>query len=87
MLQKSINTLRSQPSPQQPVQQNNGIDEGLIRQILERIANLEQEMMGLKDEFSRWIKEFQDNLNLKADIDTVKALEQSLMDRLNEIVK
>lgn len=54
---------------------------------MERLQNLENELINLKNEFSRWIKEFQDSLNLKADIDTVMALEQSLLDRLNEIVK
>ena len=43
--------------------------------------------MNFKSEFSRWVKDCQDTLNQKADIDTVKALEQSLLDRLNEIVK
>jgi len=43
--------------------------------------------MTLRDEFSKWVKDFQDSLNLKADLDTVTLLEKSLMDRLNEIVK
>lgn len=44
-------------------------------------------MDNFKNEFGKWVKEFQDVLNQKADIETVKALEQSLLDRLNEIVK
>ena len=55
--------------------------------MLERIANLENELLALKDEFAQWSKQLMDDMRLKADIDTVKALEQSLMDRLNEIVK
>ena len=43
--------------------------------------------MNLREEFSKWVKDFQDSLNLKADLDTVTILEKSLMDRLNEIVK
>jgi len=43
--------------------------------------------MTLRDEFAKWVKDFQDSLNLKADLDTVTLLEKSLMDRLNEIVK
>lgn len=43
--------------------------------------------MNLREEFSKWVKDFQDSLNLKADLDTVTLLEKSLMDRLNEIVK
>ena len=43
--------------------------------------------MNLREEFSKWVKDLQDSLNLKADLDTVTLLEKSLMDRLNEIVK
>ena len=52
-----------------------------------RLANLENELINFRNEFARWAKDTQDTLNMKADIDTVKALEQSLLDRLNEIVK
>ena len=31
--------------------------------------------MGLKEEFSRWFEKMQNELNNKADIETVKALE------------
>ena len=48
---------------------------------------LENELMNFRDEFSKWVKDLQDSLNLKADLDTVTLLEKSLMDRLNEIVK
>jgi len=64
-----------------------GIDEETLNQLYNRIQNLEHEMDAFKNEFSRWLKDFQDSLNNKADIETVKALEQSLLDRLNEIVK
>jgi excinuclease UvrABC nuclease subunit len=54
---------------------------------MERVDNIENDIDMFKQEFSRWIKELQDSLNQKADIDTVKALENSLLERLNEIVK
>ena len=54
---------------------------------MQRLDAIENELMNFKSEFSRWVKDCQDTLNQKADIDTVKALEQSLLDRLNEIVK
>lgn len=38
----------------------------------------------LRDEFAKWIKEFQDNLNQKADF---AALDKALQDRLSDIVK
>ena len=41
----------------------------------------------MKNEFARWLKEFQDNLNHKADYDALTNLERMLIDRMNEIVK
>jgi phage shock protein A len=35
---------------------HSNIDENLIRQMLERIANLENELLALKDEFANWSK-------------------------------
>ena len=55
--------------------ESNGVDEETLRQIMDRIASLENELENFKNDFGRWIKEFQDSLNMKADIDTVKALE------------
>ena len=85
MLQKTINSIRNQPTPQ-PVQ-TSAVDENQLREIMQRLDAIENELMNFKSEFSRWVKDCQDTLNQKADIDTVKALEQSLLDRLNEIVK
>jgi len=55
--------------------ESNGMDDETLRQIMDRIQNVEQELENFKNDFGRWIKEFQDSLNMKADIDTVKALE------------
>lgn len=44
-------------------------------------------MDSLRNEFAKWVKEFQDSLNSKADIEALSNLEKLLMDRLNEIVK
>ena len=74
-------------SQQQRAPAQNTENDNTFRLIFEKLDFLERDLIGFKDEFSRWVKEFQDNLNLKADIETVKALEQSLLDRLNEIVK
>ena len=41
----------------------------------------------MKNEFSHWVKEFQDNLNVKADIETVKTLGASLEDKIDEVIK
>lgn len=41
----------------------------------------------MKNEFAKWLKEMQDSLNSKADLDALSNLEKSLMERINEIVK
>jgi len=41
----------------------------------------------MKQEYSRYFQELQDSINQKADLETVKSLENSLLERLNEIVK
>lgn len=75
------------PPPVVQAQTDNSVNDQVIKQILARIENLENELDLFKQDFSRWIKEMQDSLNQKADIETVKALENSLLERLNEIVK
>ena len=44
-------------------------------------------MLTLKNDFSHWIKEFQDTLNVKADIETVKTLGASLEEKIDEVIK
>ena len=57
LLSKSIDGLRR--TPIQPIpDQNPGIDEETLRNILDRIANLENELENFKNEFGRWVKEF-----------------------------
>jgi hypothetical protein len=41
----------------------------------------------MKNEFARWLKEMQDNLNSKVDMEALSHLEKMIMDRINEIVK
>jgi hypothetical protein len=41
----------------------------------------------MKNEFAKWLKEMQDSLNQKADIEALSNLEKTLMERMNEIVK
>jgi hypothetical protein len=41
-------------------------------------------LANLRDEFAKWIKEFQDNLNQKADF---AQMDKALQDRLSDIVK
>ena len=44
-----------------------GIDEGALKQIYEKLAELEGRLANLENEFARWMKEMQDSLNQKAD--------------------
>lgn len=63
------------------------MDENVLREIYDRMETMQSDLNNIGGEFSKWVKDFQDSLNLKADLDTVTLLEKSLMDRLNEIVK
>jgi len=54
---------------------SSGLDEAALREILDRLAALENKMMNMENEFARWYKDITDSMNQKADIDTVKALE------------
>lgn len=40
----------------------------------------------LRNEFSKWWKQIQDELNLKADRADLEELEKTLMNRLNDII-
>ena len=46
-----------------------------------------QDLNLLKNEFAKWLKDIQDQLNQKADISALKELEKMLLDRLNDLVK
>lgn len=87
MMSKQMNALKNQQPVVQGMPQGPGIDEATLQDIFNRLGALENELDNFKNEFGRWVKDFQDSLNNKADMDTVKALEQSLLDRLNELVK
>ena len=48
---------------------------------------MQAEIDALRNEFAKWIKEFQDSLNGKADLDALHNLERLLLERLGEMVK
>ena len=58
MLTKTINQLKNQQTTVTPQAPSPGIDEATLRDILDRLANLENGLMDLRNEFSRWLKEF-----------------------------
>lgn len=63
------------------------IDDNMLRDLMDKIAQLRRDLDLLRDEFSRWLKDFQDQLNGKADLESLQNLERMLMERMNEIVK
>jgi archaellum component FlaC len=64
-----------------------GVDESALNEIHERINNLANELDNLRNEFSKWLKDIQDQLNNKADLNQLGELERSLMERFDNIVK
>lgn len=52
-----------------------------------RVGQLGQNLDHLKNEFAKWIKELQDSLNQKVDMEALQNLEKVLMERMNELVK
>lgn len=55
-------------------------------ELVQRVDNLEAELAALKDMFAMWQKNFQDDLNGKADKTALTDLENTIMMRLNDIV-
>lgn len=70
-----------------PADTGNNVDDGLLRELADRLSALERDVEDLKNQFAKWIKEMQDSLNQKADLSALKELDQVFMDRLNDIVK
>ena len=66
-----------------------GLDDATIRELLNRLASLENELANLKNEvqYNGNLNGIKELLNEKADLKTVQALENSLLERLNDIVK
>lgn len=58
----------------------------MIIQITNRLSALEVNYTDLRNEFSKWWKQIQDELNLKADRADLEELEKTLMNRLNDII-
>ena len=52
--------------------------------LAQKVAELEDALNHLRNEFAKWMKEMQDSLNRKADFEQV---DKSMQDRLNDIVK
>ena len=59
-------------------------DDGALRALAEKVAELEDALNQLRNEFAKWMKELQDALNQKADF---AQMDKALQDRLADIVK
>lgn len=60
-LQEAFNNLKI------PESSGGGVSQEAFDALVQRVNDLEMMMANLRDEFAKWIKEFQDNLNQKAD--------------------
>jgi len=58
-----------------PADTGNNVDEGLLRELADRLSALERDVNDLKNQFAKWIKEMQDSLNQKADLSALKELD------------
>ena len=63
------------------------VDDSLIKDLEMRLNELSGDYYPFKKDVLRWLKDLQDQLNNKADIEALNNLEKALMDKLNEIVK
>jgi hypothetical protein len=63
------------------------MDDGLMKDLVEKVGGLRKDLDRLRDEFAKWVKEMQDSLNGKADIEALTNLERIIMDRLSELIK
>ena len=63
---------------------NNGVSQEAFNALQQRVADLEDALNHLRNEFAKWMKEMQDSLNQKADF---AQMDKALQDRLSDIVK
>ena len=64
-----------------------GVDNDEFKGLAGRVGALEQNVNDLRNEFARWIKDFQDALNSKAESADLEELRNMLIEKITEIVK
>lgn len=67
-----------------PVSSGGGVDEGRFKALCDRVSALEDELANLKNEFAKWIKDIQDQINA---LPTWEKIEMYINARFDEIVK
>lgn len=66
---------------------DNNLESEQLRELMNRVGLMAQDIERLKNEFAKWIKEMQDGLNRKADTEALNMLEKTILDKLSELVK
>lgn len=82
--------LRKMQQPQTmdfPQEQRGGVDEETFRALERRVDALENEFNAFRNEIAKILKDLQDQINQKADLEALAELEKSLMNKLDEVVK
>lgn len=67
-----------------PESSGGGVSQEAFNALAQRVSDLEDALNHLRNEFAKWMKEMQDNLNQKADF---AQMDKALQDRLSDIVK
>ena len=70
-----------------PQEQRGGVDEESFRALEKRVSALENELNAFRNEIAKILKDLQDQINQKADLDALAELEKSMMNKLDEVVK
>ena len=86
-IQALSNALDALRMPQHRPQATSAIDEAGVRELQDRLLNVENELNALKNDYTQWSNMLQESLKLKADIDTVKTLGANLEDKIDEVIK
>jgi len=84
-LQALLNQVNNMKFPEQAT--SGGADPAALRELEQRVTNVENELKELQNAFSRWIGELQDAINRKADLSALHEVEKGFNERLNDIVK
>ena len=64
-----------------------GVDDGALKDLEQRVAVLERDLGSLRNEFSKWMGEVQNSLNLKLEKVDLDAFDAAVSQRLDEVVK
>jgi len=81
---KFLNLANAFANMKMPEASGGGVSQEEFNALVQRVADLEDALNHLRNEFAKWMKEMQDSLNQKADF---AQMDKALQDRLSDIVK